>query len=130
LACQLIRELIADVAYQLSCTQENQLVKIEPLKIMNSKYIDYQSPSLIALNPPTTESSEDKFKQKDQIYQAQLIAELARKAAQQDIDKLKAMGQPIYYEENGKLIREEADGRKVEYRLLLDGSEEIVAEIK
>lgn len=43
-----------------------------------------------------------------------------------DIARLKAMGEPIYYEIGEKLIREESDGRKFEYRLREDGSEEIL----
>jgi hypothetical protein len=48
---------------------------------------------------------------------------------QKDIAKLKEMGEPIYYSRNGKLIRENADGHKFEYRLLADGSEELLSEI-
>ncbi len=48
---------------------------------------------------------------------------------EQDIAELKAMGEPIYYEKNGKLIREDADGRKFEYYPLPDGGEEIITEI-
>jgi hypothetical protein len=48
---------------------------------------------------------------------------------QQDIAELKEMGEPIYYAQNGKLIREEANGRKFEYRRLADGREESIAEI-
>lgn len=46
-----------------------------------------------------------------------------------DIARLKVMGEPIYYEIGEKLIREEADGRKFEYRLREDGSEEILDEL-
>ncbi|MFM7577670.1 MAG: hypothetical protein ACKN9E_15225 [Microcystaceae cyanobacterium] len=46
----------------------------------------------------------------------------------QDIKRLKAMGEPIYYSVGKKLIREESDGRKYEYRLREDGSEEILDE--
>jgi predicted DNA-binding transcriptional regulator YafY len=46
-----------------------------------------------------------------------------------DIARLKAMGEPIYYEIGEKLIREEADGRKFEYRLREDGSEEVFDEL-
>jgi hypothetical protein len=48
---------------------------------------------------------------------------------QKDITKLKEIGEPIYYSRNGKLIRENADGHKFEYRLLADGSEELLSEI-
>ncbi len=46
-----------------------------------------------------------------------------------DITCLKAMGKPIYYEIGNKLIREEADGRKFEYQLQEDGTEEILGEL-
>jgi hypothetical protein len=46
-----------------------------------------------------------------------------------DIARLKAMGEPIYYEIGSKLVREEADGRKFEYRLRVDGTEEILDEL-
>ena len=46
-----------------------------------------------------------------------------------DIARLKAMGEPIYYEIGNKLVREEADGRKFEYRLRVDGTEEILDEL-
>jgi predicted DNA-binding transcriptional regulator YafY len=46
-----------------------------------------------------------------------------------DIARLKAMGEPIYYEIGNKLVREEADGRKFEYRLQADGTEEILDEL-
>jgi Phosphorylase superfamily len=36
---------------------------------------------------------------------------------------------PIYYSRNGKLIREEANGKKFEYRPLPDGGEEIIGEV-
>jgi predicted DNA-binding transcriptional regulator YafY len=46
-----------------------------------------------------------------------------------DIARLKAIGEPIYYEIGNKLVREQADGRKFEYRLQVDGIEEILGEI-
>jgi hypothetical protein len=46
-----------------------------------------------------------------------------------DIAELKASGHPIYYSKNGKLILENADGQKFEYRPLPDGTEAMIAEI-
>ena len=46
-----------------------------------------------------------------------------------DIARLKEMGEPIYYEIGNKLVREESDGRKFEYRLQADGTEEILDEL-
>lgn len=48
---------------------------------------------------------------------------------QHDIEELKEIGEAIYYSENGKLIREDADGRKFEYRPLPDETEELIAEV-
>ena len=46
-----------------------------------------------------------------------------------DIARLKEMGEPIYYEIGNKLVREESDGRKFEYRLHVDGTEEVLDEL-
>ena len=46
-----------------------------------------------------------------------------------DIAQLKAMGLPIHYMIGKTLVREDADGRKFEYRLDEDGIEEILDEI-
>jgi Effector-associated domain 7/TIR domain len=45
-----------------------------------------------------------------------------------EIAKFKAIGQSIYYSKNGKLIREDADGRTFEYTPLPDGGEELISE--
>ena len=60
---------------------------------------------------------------------ARRIEAAAQKQVAIDIARLKAMGKAIHYEMDKKLIREEADGRKFEYRLGEDGSEEILDEI-
>jgi hypothetical protein len=60
---------------------------------------------------------------------ARRIAAAGQKQVAEDIARFKAMGLPIYYMIGKKLVREEADGRKFEYRLGEDGSEEIVDEI-
>ena len=57
---------------------------------------------------------------------ARRIEAAAQKQVAEDIARLKAMGKPIYYEIGKKLVREEPDGQKFEYRLLADGSEEIL----
>jgi hypothetical protein len=46
-----------------------------------------------------------------------------------DIARLKAMGKPIHYMIGEKLVREEANGQKFEFRIREDGSEEIISEI-
>jgi predicted DNA-binding transcriptional regulator YafY len=60
---------------------------------------------------------------------ARRIAAAGQKQVAEDIARLKAMGLPIHYMIGKKLVREEADGRKFEYRLGADGSEEILDEI-
>lgn len=57
---------------------------------------------------------------------ARKMAAAGQKQVAEDIARLKAMGEPIYYMIGKKLVREEADGRKFEYRLREDGSEEIL----
>ena len=60
---------------------------------------------------------------------ARRIEAAAQKQVAADIDRLKAMDQPIYYSIGRKLVREESDGLKFEYRLREDGSEEILDEL-
>lgn len=60
---------------------------------------------------------------------ARRIEAAAQKQVSEDIARLKVMGKPIYYEIGNKLVREEPDGRKFEYQLGEDGSEEILDEI-
>jgi predicted DNA-binding transcriptional regulator YafY len=60
---------------------------------------------------------------------ARRIEAAAQKQVAEDIARLKAMGKPIYYEMGSKLVREESNGSKFEYRLRADGSEEILAEL-
>ena len=57
---------------------------------------------------------------------AKKMAAAGQKQVAEDIARLKVMGEPIYYMIGKKLVREEADGRKFEYRLRDDGSEEIL----
>lgn len=57
---------------------------------------------------------------------ARKMAAAGQKQVAEDIARLKAMGEPIYYMVGKKLVREEADGRKFEYRLREDGTEEIL----
>ncbi len=65
----------------------------------------------------------------DIAVRAKKMAAAGQKQVAADIARLKAMGQPIYYEIGQILVREEADGRKFEYRLRDDGSEEILGEL-
>jgi hypothetical protein len=65
----------------------------------------------------------------DIAVMARRIEAAAQKQVAADIARLKAMGKPIYYEMGNKLVREEPDGSKFEYRLGEDGSEEILQEL-
>lgn len=60
---------------------------------------------------------------------AHKMAAAGQQQVAEDIARLKAMGLPIYYEIGRKLVREDADGRKFEYRLREDGTEEILGEL-
>jgi hypothetical protein len=60
---------------------------------------------------------------------ARRVAAAGQKQVAEDIARFKAMGLPIHYMIGKKLVREEADGRKFEYRLDKDGNEEILDEI-
>jgi hypothetical protein len=62
----------------------------------------------------------------DIAVRAKKMQAAAQQQVAEDIARLKAMGEPIYYTIGKKLVREEADGRKFEYRLREDGSEEIL----
>jgi hypothetical protein len=65
----------------------------------------------------------------DIIVRAKKMQAAAQAQATKDIDRLKAMGEPIYYQKGKQLIREEADGQKFEYRLRADGTEEILGKL-
>jgi predicted DNA-binding transcriptional regulator YafY len=65
----------------------------------------------------------------DIALRAKKMQAAAQLQVAQDIARLKAMGEPIYYQHGKQLIREESDGRKFEYRLRTDGTEEILGEL-
>jgi hypothetical protein len=65
----------------------------------------------------------------EQLAQGLEVKNTANQEVSESIARMKAMGKPTYYAENGKLIRENADGRKFECRLLPDGGEEIITEV-
>jgi predicted DNA-binding transcriptional regulator YafY len=65
----------------------------------------------------------------DIALRAKKMQAAAQLQVAQDIARLKAMGEPIYYQQGKQLIREESDGRKFEYRLRADGTEEILGEL-
>lgn len=60
---------------------------------------------------------------------ARRIEAAAQQQVAADIARLKAIGEPIYYEIGKKLVHEKSDGRKFEYRLREDGNEEILGEL-
>jgi predicted DNA-binding transcriptional regulator YafY len=65
----------------------------------------------------------------DIAVMAQKMQAAGQSQVAKDIARLKAMGEPIYYEIGSKLVREESDGRKFEYQLQEDGTEEILGEL-
>jgi predicted DNA-binding transcriptional regulator YafY len=66
----------------------------------------------------------------DIIVRAKKMQAAAQAQATKDIDQLKAMGEPIYYQKGKQLIREEADGQEsLQYRLRADGTEEILGKL-
>jgi predicted DNA-binding transcriptional regulator YafY len=65
----------------------------------------------------------------DIIVRAKKMQAAAQAQATKDIDRLKSMGEPIYYQKGKQLIKEEADGQKFEYRLRADGTEEILGKL-
>jgi predicted DNA-binding transcriptional regulator YafY len=65
----------------------------------------------------------------DILVRAKKMEAAGQMQVAKDIARLKAMGEPIYYEIGNKLVREESDGRKFEYQLKEDGTEEILGEL-
>jgi predicted DNA-binding transcriptional regulator YafY len=78
---------------------------------------------------PQLDTDLDIIPGEDIAVRAKKMAAAGKKQVAADIARLKAMGQPIYYEIGQTLVREEADGRKFEYRLRDDGSEEILGDL-
>lgn len=78
---------------------------------------------------PETDTGFNIIPGEDIAVRARKMQAAAQLQAERDIDRLKAMGEPIYYQHGKQLIREESDGRKFEYCLRLDGTEEILGEL-
>jgi hypothetical protein len=57
------------------------------------------------------------------------MAAAGQKQVAADIARLKAMGEPIHYMLDRKLVREEANGQKFEIEIQADGSKKIIGEI-
>lgn len=53
----------------------------------------------------------------------EISIKLAQEGVQREIAEHKAMGNPIYYEENGKLVMENSQGEKFEYKHTENGTE-------
>jgi hypothetical protein len=60
---------------------------------------------------------------------AKKMAMAGQKQVAADIARLKAMGEPIHYTIDRKLIRELANGEKFEIEIKEDGSEKIIGKI-
>jgi hypothetical protein len=65
----------------------------------------------------------------DMVARARRMESAGQLQVAKDIARLKAMGEPIHYMIGDKLVREEANGQRFEFRLREDGSEEIIGEI-
>jgi len=78
---------------------------------------------------PETDTGLNIIPGEDIAVRARKMQAAAQVQVAQDIARLKAMGEPIYYQNGTQLIREESDGRKFEYRLRADGTEEILGEL-
>jgi hypothetical protein len=76
---------------------------------------------------PQTDTGFNIIPGEDIESRARKMAAAGQKQVAEDIARLKAMGEPIHYMIGKKLVREDADGRKFEYRLREDGSEEILS---
>jgi hypothetical protein len=70
-------------------------------------------------NYPTVDIPADEMQK--QLAAQQQVAE--------DIARLKALGKSIYYTIGEKLVEEKANGQKIEYAILADGSKVIIGEI-
>lgn len=57
------------------------------------------------------------------------LERLAQEGVRKEIAKHKAAGNPIFYSRKGVLIMELPDSRCFEYRLLEDGTQEIIREV-
>lgn len=68
--------------------------------------------------------------QSEALKEALKIQESGREQVKKEIVLTKAMKNPIYYSQNGNLIRENADGRRFYYEALPDGTDQILEEIQ
>jgi hypothetical protein len=56
--------------------------------------------------------------------------DIARGQVKKDIAEIKSLGQPIYYLQDDRLIRENADGSKFYCLVQQDGTEQILEEVQ
>jgi hypothetical protein len=66
----------------------------------------------------------------DCLTEALRLQEHARAEAEKDIAAIKAKGHPIYYSQDGRLVRENADGRKYYFEAQPDGTDLILGEVE
>jgi hypothetical protein len=66
----------------------------------------------------------------DCLKEALRLQDHAGEEAGKDIAAIKAKGHPIYYLQDGRLIRENADGRKYHFEAQPDGTDLIVEEVE
>jgi hypothetical protein len=93
-------------------------------QILDSSNVENSAPSLadngISLAQP----------QYDCLKEALRLQEHARTEAEKDIAAIKAKGHPIYYSQDGRLVRENADGRKYYFEAQPDGTDLILGEVE
>ncbi len=78
---------------------------------------------------PSIENDFSIVPDEDIVITAKKMEAAAQIQVAKDIARLKAMGEPIHYMIGEKLVREEANGQKFEFRMREDGSEEIIGKI-
>lgn len=66
----------------------------------------------------------------DCLAEALRLQEHARAEAERDIAAIKAKSHPIYYSQDGQLVRENADGRKYHFEAQPDGTDLILGEVE
>jgi hypothetical protein len=82
---------------------------------------------IMTYTKPTTDTNPTPTE--DMVARARKMEAAGQLQVAKDIARLKAMGEPIHYMIGDKLVREEANGQRFEFRLREDGSEEIIGEI-
>jgi 5-methylcytosine-specific restriction endonuclease McrA len=84
-------------------------------------------PTPISLTEIDSTTTEEPY---DCLQEALRIQQHSRQQVKDDIAEMKALGHPIYYSENGRLIQENADGRKFYCFVQPDGTPQLSGEVE